>query len=183
MKELRERLGLEVRVFGDLEAPPKGPTAPKPAIPRPAGVPTAVPDRDETRRQRDGSRTCFESRVAIPSVEEPEEFSTPTRRFTALDITSGLPDDSREEEERQEERRLRDLRGRIKAAWAVVAQAPGLADILAKDWRKATKFYTRFGITERMFVHGVMVADEGDSDSDSYETAESPVARARFGVA
>jgi hypothetical protein len=33
VRELRERLGLEVRVFGQLEAIPKGPAAPKPSPP------------------------------------------------------------------------------------------------------------------------------------------------------
>ena len=155
VRELRERLGLEVRVLGDLAAPPKGPAAPKPAIPRPTLGTTTVPDRDGTRRARDGSRTCFESRIATASVEEPEEFPTPTRRFTVWETTSGLPDDSKEEDERQEERRIRDLRGRIKVARAVVSRVPGLAETLVGDWRKAAMFYARFGIAEGVFRHGV----------------------------
>ena len=155
VRELRERLGLEVRVFGDLAAPPKGPAAPKPTIPRPVVVTTAVPERDVTRRVRDGSRTRAEARVAFPSLEEADEVQTPTRRFTTFEITSGLPDDSREEDERAEERRVRDLRGRVKRARAVVANTRGLAEILAGDWRKAARFYVRFGVTEQMFRRGV----------------------------
>lgn len=54
-------------------------------------------------------------------------------------VASGLLDDSRKEDEREEERRLRGLRGRVKAAKAVVATTPGLAETLAKDWRKAAR--------------------------------------------
>ena len=151
--ELRERLGLEVRVFADLNTmPPKVPAAPRPAIPRPTVVATATPTPDGTRRAHDGSRSCFESRIAIPTVEEPEEFPTPTRRFTVWETTSGLPDDSREEDERAAERHLRDLRGRVKRARAVVASTPGLVEVLAGDWRKAARFYARFGVTERMLI-------------------------------
>ena len=61
VKELRERLGLEVRCFGDLEAPPKRPAAPKPAPPGlgPGSTPIApaVPASDPARRSHDGSRT------------------------------------------------------------------------------------------------------------------------------
>ena len=82
----------------------------------------------------------MEARVAFPSLEEDDEIASPTRKFTVLEITSGLPDDSREEDERQEERRLRDLRGRVKRARAVVASTSGLVEILANDWRKAAGF-------------------------------------------
>jgi hypothetical protein len=75
--------------------------------------------------------------------------------FTVLETTSGLPDDSREEDERHEERHRRDLRARVKRARAVVATTPGLAEVLASDWRKAARFYARFGITEGMFRKGV----------------------------
>ena len=155
VRELRERLGLEVRVFGDLAAPPKGPAAPKLAIPRPVVVTTAVPDCDGTRRVHDGSRTRAEARIAIPSLEEPEEIPTSTRRFSLLETTSGLPDDSREADEREAERRLRDLRGRVKRARAVVENTPGLAESLAEDWRKAARFYAKFGVTEERFRNGV----------------------------
>jgi hypothetical protein len=73
------------------------------------------------------------------------------RQFSAWETTSGLPDDSREEDERVEARRLRDLRARVKAARAVVSATHGLAETLASDWRKAAAFYARFGITERVF--------------------------------
>ena len=119
---------------------------------------TAVPEHDATRRVHDGSRTRAEARVALPSLEEVDEVQTPTRRFTVMEITSGLPDDSREEDERQEEGRLRDLRGRVKRARAVVASSPGLAEVLAGDWRKAAMFYARLDNTEALFRSGVTSA-------------------------
>ena len=88
---------------------------------------------------------------------------TPCRRFTVLEITSGLPDDGKESDERAEERRLRDLRGQVKRARAVVAGTPPgtprLVETLASDWREAAMFYARFGITEEMFRHGVLASD------------------------
>lgn len=80
---------------------------------------------------------------------------TRTRRFGLLEITSGLPDDSREAEERATERRLRDLRGRVKRARAFVSRTPGLAETLATDWEKAARFCARFGSTEAQSRHGV----------------------------
>jgi len=106
----------------------------------------------------DYSRTRFESRVAFggpDESEDAEEIQAPTRQFSLLEITSGLPDDSQEADERAAERRLRELRGRVKAARAIVSRIPGLAETLARDWQKAARFYARFRITEAMFRHGV----------------------------
>jgi hypothetical protein len=90
--------------------------------------------------------------------EDAEGIATPTRRFCAFEITSGLPDESREEDERQEAYRLRELRGRVKAARAVVSKTPGLAETLRSDWQKAARFYARFGISEATFRHGESAA-------------------------
>ncbi len=104
---------------------------------------------------RDSSRTRAEARVVYRDAEEDaEEIATPTRRFSLLEITSGLPDDSREAEEREAERRLRDLRGRAKAARAAISSTPGLGDVLAKNWGKEVTFYARFGITQTQFRAG-----------------------------
>jgi hypothetical protein len=166
VRELRERLGLEVRVFGALDTTPKGPAAPKPApLPGPTPAPITVPTRDPGRRPHDGSRTRLEARIAIPGEgEEAQEIATPTRRFSLCEITSGLPDDSREEDERAAERRLRELRTRVKAARAVVAITPGLAETLARDWRLAARFYVRFGVTEAQFQDGVPAICREDVD-------------------
>ncbi len=160
VRELRERLGLELRCFGVLSAPPRSPTPSKstPPEPTPGPDPIAVPTRDPTRRPHDGSRTRVEARVVYPRLcEEPDEIATPGRRFSLFEVTSGLTDDSREADEREEERRLRDLRGRVKAARAIVSNTPGLAEILARDWRKAARFFARLGIAEGMLRHGVAV--------------------------
>jgi hypothetical protein len=154
--ELRERLGLEVRVFGVLDAAPKGPSAPKPVLPmRPTTSGAASPTRDPDCRPHDFSRTRVEARIAFASLDEPEEIVTPTRRFTAWETTSGLPDDSREEDERAEERRLRDLRARVKHARAVLSANPGLAETLPRDWKAAAIFYARAGVTESTLRYGV----------------------------
>jgi hypothetical protein len=75
------------------------------------------------------------------------------------DVTNGLPDDSREEDERQAERNLRDLRGRVELARTVVSKTPGLADVIATNWQRAAMFYTRFEITEAEFRNGVPTDD------------------------
>lgn len=97
VKELRDRLGLEVRCFWELDAPPKHPAVPKPAPPprpSPAPTPISVPSHDPTRPPHDGSRTRVEARLAFQVADEDaEEIETPTRRFTVREITSGLPDD------------------------------------------------------------------------------------------
>ena len=101
----------------------------------------------------------MEARVAFPTLKEADEIPTPTRRFTLLEVTSGLPDDSREEDERQVERQLPDLRGQVKRARAVVAMTRGFAEKVAGDWRMARVFYARYGITESLFRHGVSVVE------------------------
>jgi hypothetical protein len=119
----------------------------------------------------------FESRVAFGGPgesEDAEEVVTSTRQFSLLEITSGLPDDSRDEDERQEKRRIRDMRGRVKRARAVVTSTRGLAETLHSDWRKAARFYARFGITEGMFRRGVPVGGTCDSLEPSlYDLASS----------
>jgi hypothetical protein len=126
--------------------------------PQPARPAASIPRRFPSPSFGDYSRTRFESRVAFGGPDEgedAEEVATPTRQFSLLEITSGLPDDSREADERAEERHLRDLRGRVKRARAAMAVTPGLREILDSDWRRAARFYARFGITEAMFRNGV----------------------------
>ena len=96
---LERRLGLTPRAvvpieaFAELESPPAAPhtalASPPPTAPRPPVGPRGPP--------RDYSRTRVEARVALPGpADEPVEFATPTRTFSLDEITSGLPDDSRE---------------------------------------------------------------------------------------
>jgi len=63
--------------------------------------------------------------------------------------------DGGEDDEQAETWRLRDLRGRVKAARATVSRTPGLEELLIGDWRKAALFYARFEITESQFRDGV----------------------------
>jgi hypothetical protein len=97
-----------------------------------------------------------------------EGVATPTRTFNLLEITSGLPDDSREADERAAETRLRDLRGRVKAARAAISSSPGAQKALRLDWVKAAHFYARFGVAETMVQHGVPSGDR------EYGPASSP---------
>jgi hypothetical protein len=134
------------------------------AIPEPARPRGPTPHRFPSPRFGAYSRTRFESRVAFGGQdegEEPEEVAASTRRFSALETTSGLPDDSREADEKQARRRLHDLRARVKAARAVVARTPGLAAVLANDWQKAARFYARFGIMETQFRNGIRSGERG----------------------
>jgi hypothetical protein len=133
---------------------------------QPARPCVPIARRFPSPRFGDYSRTRFESRVAFGGPDEDaEEVATPTRQFSLLEITSGLPEDSREADERAAERRLRELRGRVKAARAAIATTPGLAETLARDWRKAARFYARFGITEAMFRHGAAICGPGGETS------------------
>ncbi len=176
VKELRERLSLVVKCFGDLEGPPKGPAAPRrvPPGPVPAPTPITVPARDPARRPHDGSRTRVEARIAFPTLEEEKEIPTPTRRFTVMETTSGLPDDSREADAKEVERRLRDLRGRVKRARALVATTAGLAETLARGWKEAARFYARHGITEGWFRNRVAATDAVSEGEISLTESEYP---------
>jgi hypothetical protein len=78
-----------------------------------------------------------------------------------------VPDDSREEDEREAARRLRELRARVKAARSVVSTTPGLADTLQRDWQKAARFYARFGVTEAMFRFGASPSSHAALDAAS----------------
>jgi hypothetical protein len=131
------------------EASPAPPVGPKPQEPR------SHKTGEHRGPARDGSRTRAEARTAYreDSDEDPERPVHP--RFSVWDVTSGLADDSREAEERAAERRLRDLRGRVKAARAALSTNPGAQEALRADWRREAAFYARFGITQAQFRHGV----------------------------
>jgi hypothetical protein len=151
--------------FPDLPAI-RGPDA-SPQPPRPCGP---VTRRFHSPRFGDYSRTRFESRVAFggPGTDaEDGPIATPTRQFSLLEITSGLPDDSREADEEQARRRLHDLRARVKAARAVVSTTPGLAETLFRDWQKAARFYARFGVTECQLRFGVPSERFGSPDEET----------------
>jgi len=165
---LRERFRVAVRPVVPLEAFP----APAPPVPDPPtrphgpslGVGTPPACRAPTR---DYSRTRAESRIAIRDTAD--ELADPWEalqggRFSLLDITSGLPDDSRDADEQVAARHLADLRGRVKRARAVIATTPGLGEILARDWRRAVMLYARFGVTEEWVRNGVKGPCTGDCE-------------------
>jgi hypothetical protein len=139
--------------FPDLPAISGTDASPQPACPR---GPTSR--RFPSPRFGDYSRTRFEPRVAFGGPDEgedAEEVATPTRQFSLLEATSGLPDDSREADERAAAHRLRDLRGCVKAARAAISATAGAEQVLGRDWIKAAHFYARFGITDGQFRQGV----------------------------
>ena len=168
---LRERFHVAVRPVVPLEAFP----APTPAVPdlptRPHGPSLGVGTPPACRPPtRDYSRTRAESRIAIRDTAD--ELADPWEaiqggRFSLLDITSGLPDDSRDSDERAGARHLADLRGRVKAARAVVSQNPEMAKAIQRDWRKASWFYASWGITEEQFRKGVPYLRETSSLSSA----------------
>ncbi len=158
VRELRERLGPEVRCFATLE-PRRGPSPPRPPTPTATPVRAVTSTRDPASRSCDGSRTHAEARTVYGADEE---NGVANSRFTAREITSGLPDDSKEADERFAARRLRDSRGRVRAARAAISATLGAERTLHLDWVKAAHFYARFGIPEGTFLHGVPGSEASD---------------------
>lgn len=165
---LEQRLRLRPRSIVPIEAfqsseeagprPSQGPRGP------PGPVRPPVLSRDPSPRPRDGSRTHLEARIAFPGGEEQEELDPPTatRRFSLLEITSGLPDDSREAEEREEERRVRDLRGRVKATRAALSAVPGGQETMLADSRREAAFLARRELTQVQMRQGVPTNEAAD---------------------
>ena len=144
--------------------PPRGPSGP---VPHPAGLGTCP-------AVRDGSRTRAEALVAFPDAGRDAPVAT-RGRFTLLEITSGLADDSPEADERAAARRLADIRGRVKAARKAIATTPGAADAMRADWRKEAAFLARFGVTQAQFRKGMPPsAVEITDDEDAIEGLGSP---------
>ena len=99
--------------------------------------------------------------MALPGAN-PEASEWLSGRFSLLDITGGLSDDSREADERAAETRLAELRGRLKAARKALAPTPGAAESMRADWRKEVAFLARFGIMQEQLRHGVIAREEPD---------------------
>ena len=170
---LEQRYGLVPRPVRAIESFQEPPAA-EPKAPAESFSPRWV-TRDSFRTSPLGSsprgnltrvpsaRTRFESRLAFGATEEDDadEVETETRRFSLFETASGLPDDSREEDERQAERHLRDLRGRVKAARAAISSTPAVAEVLRQDWKREAHFLARFGLTQAQFHHGVPSQDAG----------------------
>ena len=155
---LERRFGLRPQVVTPIEAfaPETVPAIPAPERPRqPVG--SAPPTRG---RARDGSRTRVEAALVFAPGRwdddaDGEDEGRDRRRFSLLDVTSGLPDDSRAADERAAERHLRDLRGRVKAARAALAAHPAAEERLRADQRAEAAFLARFGVTREQLRQGV----------------------------
>ena len=142
---LHPQLVAPIERFADEKCPegPRGPPGPRPSIAA----------RNAPRVAHDGSRTRTEARIAFP-VDDLDPAPPFLGRFTLHDITSGLPDDSREADERRAERELRELRGRVKAAWSALAALPGALDRMQSDPRRLAAFYHLWGIDQDRFQEG-----------------------------
>jgi hypothetical protein len=77
------------------------------------------------------------------------------REFDDHDVVANLPDDSREEEERNIRRYLRDLRLRVKAVRALLSTNPSIGETLATNPEKARAFYAIHHVTEAQVKGGV----------------------------
>jgi hypothetical protein len=77
------------------------------------------------------------------------------REFDDREVTANLPDDSREEDERNMRRYLRDLRLRVKAVRAKIAADPSIGRTLASNPEKADAFYHIHHVTEAQVRHGI----------------------------
>jgi hypothetical protein len=168
VEHLRRSLGIAVRPVVTLESFPEPPAVASKEPPR--GPSPPVPITPPRRVTRDYSRSRVESRVVFRDEDAPETDGVGGSRFSLLEITSGLPDDSREADELAAERCLRDLRGRVKVARAVVSTTPGLAGLLQRDWQRAARFYARFGITEEVIRERV----RSDPSSEARAAGDDP---------
>jgi hypothetical protein len=77
------------------------------------------------------------------------------REFDDHDIVANLPDDSREEQELNMRRYLRDQRSRVKSVRAVISADPEVAQTLATNPEKARAFYAIHHVTEAQVKGGV----------------------------
>jgi hypothetical protein len=103
-------------------------------------------------------------------------------RFTVWDVTSGLPDNSREAEELGAKRRPRELRGRVKAARAALSAQPEAQEALRADWRREAAFFARFGITQEQFRHGVPAVVVGTERGGTQGWSSAEVRHERAGA-
>ena len=98
-------------------------------------------------RCRDASRTRSEARLVFRTPLVGGEDGLDDRRFSALDVTAGLPDDDRAEDQRARSRAEAERRGRVAAAKAALAEAaPEVATQVFRDQVKLARFCARFSI-------------------------------------
>jgi hypothetical protein len=108
---LAREYGLKPQVVPTIEA------FTTPTTPTPSGQATRPPTGPRTAGRPsvgDYARTRFESQVPFRGPDKyAEEIATATWRFSLLEITSALPDDSREADDRAAARRLRGAGARV----------------------------------------------------------------------
>jgi hypothetical protein len=143
------------RPFGTARMGPGAVRTPSPALAVVSGSLT---------RPRNASRIRAEARIAFGGSSDEDDHEARGGRFTLLEITSGLPDDSREADERREARALADQRGRVKAARAALGACPEAAKAIASDPRKAGAFCGRFGVTMGQLREGVRRVEAPERD-------------------
>jgi hypothetical protein len=69
----------------------------------------------------------------------------------------------------------------VKQARAMVATTPGLPEVLRNDWKRSARFYSRFGVTETQFRHGVPPSSGATDEAvaSATPTVPSPVLECR----
>lgn len=96
---------------------------------------------------RDARRTRSEARLAYRTPLVGGEDGVDDRRFSVLEVTSGLPDDSRDQDQRARARVERQRQGRVKAARAALEAHPEARDVVLHDQTRLRMFCARFGVT------------------------------------
>ncbi len=150
---------------GPVEGP--APTCPAPSSPSVLLPPVALagaPSAPSPHRRRDYRRSSSESHLLFREPSVGGEDGWDVRGFSLPDITSGLPDDDRSSDDRRAASRLRDLRGRVKAARAALSAVPGAEETLRADWKREAHFLARWGITQEQFRHGVPELPESEAE-------------------
>jgi hypothetical protein len=108
-----------------------------------AGVREAHP----APRRRDASRTRSDARLAYRTPLVGGEDGADDRRFSVLEVTSGLPDDSRDEDQHARALVERQRQGRVRVAQAALETHPGARELVMRDQTRLRMFCARFGVT------------------------------------
>ncbi len=111
-------------------------------------LPTAAAGIPATRApRRDASRTRSEARLALRTPLVGGEDGFDYRRFSLLDVTSGLPDDSRDEDQHTRTLLERQRQGRVRAAHEALKAHPEARELVMHDQTKQRLFCARYSIT------------------------------------
>jgi len=122
---------------------------------REAAAPTQAPKTPAKKKRRRVEVILKPAKEAWVSDRQRADAFLPAHGWDVRDITANLPDDSRETEERETEKHLRDQRARVKAVRALISVDPDIAHTLATNPGKARAFYAVHGVTEAQVRRGV----------------------------